>query len=95
MEWYDRREVIDCEPLIRDDIPILTTETIDEQALAASRVEIRFAYGTRSMVLFREIVEGLAAVRGVVPDAIDGASHALYVLPDEAAAYILAQADRS
>jgi pimeloyl-ACP methyl ester carboxylesterase len=88
LEWYDRREEINSEPLVRDDIPILTTETIDEAALAAADVELRFAYGSRSMDVFREIVEHLAAVRGDVPDAIEDVGHALYFHPEEAATYI-------
>ena len=75
-----------------DDIPILTTETVDEAALAAARVDIRFAYGTRTMGMFREIVEHLAAIRGEAPDAIEGVGHVLYFYPAEAAAYIGARA---
>jgi pimeloyl-ACP methyl ester carboxylesterase len=88
MDWYDRREGRNAEPLVRDDIPILTTETVDEAALAAADVEIRFAYGTRSMGMFREIVGHLSAARGETPDAIGGVGHVLYFHPDEAAAYI-------
>jgi pimeloyl-ACP methyl ester carboxylesterase len=88
LDWYDRREVLNAEPLVRDDIPIVTTETVDEAALAEAELAIRFAYGTSSMGLFREIVEHLAAVRGEVPDAIEGVGHALYFYPDEAADYV-------
>jgi len=95
LDWYERREATNAEPLVRDDIPILTTETVDETALAASDVEFIFAYGTRSVSLFREIVEHLAAVRGEVPDAIDGVGHVLYVYPDEAATYVSALTGRS
>jgi pimeloyl-ACP methyl ester carboxylesterase len=95
MDWYDRREELDAEPLVRDDIPILTTETADEAAIAEARVEIRFAYGTSSMDLFREIAEHLAALRGDGPDAIEGVGHALYLYPEEAAAYIRAQTARA
>jgi hypothetical protein len=79
---------MNAEPLVRDDVPILTTEALDEAALAAARVDIRFAYGTRTMGMFREIVEHLAAIRGEAPDAIEGVGHVLYFHPDEAAAYI-------
>jgi pimeloyl-ACP methyl ester carboxylesterase len=95
MEWYARREEVNAEPLVRDDIPILTTEAIDAAALAASDVEIRFAFGTRSADIFREIVEHLAAVRGTNPDAIEGVGHALYFHPDAAAGYIGSWAARS
>jgi hypothetical protein len=80
---------------VRDDIPILTSETVDEAALAEARTEIRFAYGTRTMGMFREIVEHLAAVRGGVPDVIEGVGHVLYFYPDEAAAYIGARTGRA
>ena len=95
LAWYGRREATNAEPFVRDDLLILTTETIDEPALAASDVEVRFAYGTGSLSMFREIVEHLAAVRGAVPDAIDGVGHVLYFYPDEAATYVSARTGRS
>jgi hypothetical protein len=45
------------------------------------------------MGIFRVIVGRLAAVRGVVPDAVEGVGHALYLHPDAAAAYISAHSD--
>jgi pimeloyl-ACP methyl ester carboxylesterase len=95
MEWYDRREEVNAEPLVRDDILILTTEILDETALAASEVEVCFAYGTGSVAMFREIAAHLAGVRGEVADAIEGVGHVLYFHPDVAAAYIDSRARRS
>jgi hypothetical protein len=92
LEWYARREAMNAEPLVRDDIPILTAEVVDESAIAASRVELRFSCGTRSMGIFARIAEHLAALRGTRPDTIEGASHALYLQPDLAAAYITSHA---
>jgi pimeloyl-ACP methyl ester carboxylesterase len=95
LEWHARRETGNAEPLVRDDIPILTTETVDEAALSAADVEVIFSFGAGTMDIFREIVEHLAAVRGDVPDVIDGVGHVLYFHPDEAAAYIRARDGRA
>lgn len=87
-EWYDRRGDLDAEPLVRDDIPIITAETPDAAALAALPTDLRFAHGTDSPAIFREIVVRLAAMRGTIPDVLKGMGHMLYFHPDEAAAYI-------
>jgi pimeloyl-ACP methyl ester carboxylesterase len=88
MEWHSERENIDAEALVVDDIPILTRELVDEDVLAATPVEIRFAFGTASMAIFSEIATHLAAVRQGKPDPIDGAGHGLVYDPALAAAYI-------
>jgi hypothetical protein len=88
-EWYASREELNAEPVVRDDIPILTTETVDEAGLASTPVEVRFSHGTQTGAVFRDIATRLAAVRGDVPDVIEGAGHALYLHPDAAAAYLL------
>jgi pimeloyl-ACP methyl ester carboxylesterase len=87
-EWHARREAMNAEPFVRDDVPLLTTEDVDETALANCTVAMRFSYGSRSGPLFRDIAAHLASVRGDTPDVIDGAGHALYLAPALAAAYI-------
>ena len=87
-EWYGRREEGNAEAFVRDDVAIMTDEILDEAALAASPVEVRFAHGTRSPSVFRTIAEHLDAVRGRTPDVIEGAGHALYLEPDLAASRI-------
>ncbi len=87
-DWYARREAANSEAMVRDDIPILTAEQIDEASLASLPVEVRFAHGTGSPALFRDIATRLAAVRGDAPDVIEGVGHALYFHPEAAAAYI-------
>ena len=94
MEWHAEREAADTEALVVDDIPILTRELVDEVGLANAQVDIRFAYGTASLPIFRDIATHLAALRSSTPDAIDGADHLLMHFPDAAAAYIRTQADR-
>jgi pimeloyl-ACP methyl ester carboxylesterase len=91
--WYERREVANAEALVRDDIPILTTEPVDEASLAAATVELRFAHGTTSPGVFREIAAHLAAVRGAGPDIIQAAGHAIYVQPDLLTDYIRAHGE--
>ena len=82
------REAANSEAMVRDDIPILTAERIDEDSLASFAVEVRFAHGTRSPALFRDIATRLAAVRGDAPDVIERVGHALYFHPEAAAEYI-------
>jgi pimeloyl-ACP methyl ester carboxylesterase len=91
-EWYVLREEIDAEALVRDDLPILTEEVVDEGLLAAAAADIRFSFGTESLPIFRRIATHLAAVRGSRPIAVDGVGHLVYHDPDLAAAHIRAQA---
>jgi pimeloyl-ACP methyl ester carboxylesterase len=90
--WYAHREQLDAEAMVRDDLPILTGELVDEGGLAAAPVDIRFSSGSQSPTLFRDIVAGLAAVRSQTPDVLEGVSHLAYYSPDAVAAYIAAHA---
>jgi hypothetical protein len=90
--WYARREAANAEPFIRDDVPLITSQVVDETAVAATGAAIRVACGSRSAPLFRDIATHLAAVRGGVADVIEGAGHALYLAPGLAVAYVQAQA---
>ncbi len=87
-DWYAAREVIDAEALVRDDVPILTRERVDDADLAAAHVDLEFSFGTRWNGLFREIATRLAEASGGSPTAIDGVGHLLCFHPDAAAAYI-------
>jgi pimeloyl-ACP methyl ester carboxylesterase len=93
--WYTEREDGNAEALVRDDIPILTRERVDEGELASATVDIRFSYGANSLSIFREITAHLAALRGATPDAIEGVGHGIYYHPDAAAAYIRSQSELS
>ena len=90
--WYEAREEGNAKSLLRDDIPILTFETVDEAALASAPADIRFSFGSKTIPAMRDISTRLAAVRDTVPDVIDGIGHFLYYFPDTVAAYIRAQA---
>ncbi|HSW41536.1 MAG TPA: alpha/beta hydrolase [Patescibacteria group bacterium] len=87
-DWYGQREELNAEAMVRDDIPILTAEGVDEALLAATPVDLRFSYGSETNAIFRDIAVRLAAVRGEVPEVIDGVGHAIYLHPDAAAAYL-------
>jgi pimeloyl-ACP methyl ester carboxylesterase len=87
-EWYALREEVDAEAFVRDDLPILTEEVVDEDALASAAVDFRFLFGTDSMPLFRQIAISLATLRGSRAIAIGGIGHLLYCQPDTAAANI-------
>ena len=87
-DWYTHRERSNAEAFVRDDIPILTREVLDERRLSSTPTDIRFSYGADSIPLFRQIASQLAVVRGSDADGIEAVSHALYWYPDEAAAYI-------
>ena len=87
-DWHGRREELNAEAMVRDDIPILTAEAVDEASLAATPVDMRFSFGSKSDAIFRDIAVGLAAVRGGVAEMIDGVGHAIYLHPDAAAAYL-------
>jgi pimeloyl-ACP methyl ester carboxylesterase len=92
-DWYAAREEMDAEALVRDDIPILTREVVDDADLAAASVDIGFSFGTRSNPVFGEIAARLAAAYGGMPIAIDGVGHLLNFHPDEAATYIRSSAE--
>jgi hypothetical protein len=89
--WYDEREEGNAETLLRDDLPILTAELVDEAQLASSAADIRFSFGTRTRPIFRSIAEHLAAVRNTTPEVLEDVGHFLYYHPEEAAAYVRAQ----
>ena len=90
-EWYAEREELNAEALVVDDVPFLSRELVDEEALRAAPVDIRFAFGTASVPIFREIATQLAGVRNAAPDAIDGVGHLMTYAPEAAAAYIRSQ----
>lgn len=92
-EWYAEREAGNAEAFVRDDVPVLTAEPVDETWLASGAVDVRFAFGTDSPRLFRDIATHLAALRGGEPDVIAGAGHAIYLSPEIAARYLLAHSD--
>ena len=87
-DWFSRREEGNAEAFVRDDIPLLTAEVVDEASLALVAVDLRISHGTASPPVFREIAAHLAAVRGGKPDVIAGAGHAVYFQPDLIADYI-------
>jgi pimeloyl-ACP methyl ester carboxylesterase len=87
-EWYAERDEGNAEALIRDDLPILTREPVDEAQLASCAVDIRFSHGTASPPIFRSIATRLAEMRGDAPDTVAGTGHLLVYQPDIAAAYI-------
>jgi pimeloyl-ACP methyl ester carboxylesterase len=89
--WYDAREEGNAKTLLLDDIPILTSETVDEALLALAPANIRFSYGSRTLPAMRQISTRLAEVRGTVPDVIDDIGHFLYYYPETVAGYIRAQ----
>ncbi len=65
-DWYGQREELNAEAMVRDDIPILTAEAVDEASLAATPVDVRFSHGSETSAIFRDIAVRLAAVRGGV-----------------------------
>jgi pimeloyl-ACP methyl ester carboxylesterase len=87
-EWHAQREEINAEAFVRDDVPFLTAESVDESALASCPVDVCFSSGSETMAVFRDIAVHLAAVRGAAPDVIDGVGHAIYLDPEQAATYI-------
>jgi pimeloyl-ACP methyl ester carboxylesterase len=89
-DWYGQREELNAEPMMRDDIPLLTAEPADEASLASTPVDVRFACGSETSAVFRDIAVHLAAVRGGVAEVIPGVGHALYLHADAAAAYLRA-----
>ena len=92
-DWYAEREDGNAEALVRDDIPIVTRELVDEEQLASATVDIRFSYGANTLPVFREISAFLAGLRGATPDAIEGVGHSIYYHPEAAARYIRSQGE--
>lgn len=86
-DWYAERMDGNAEAFIRGDLS-LTGELVDEAALAAVAVDVRFSFGTTSLAVFREVAERLAAVRGETADRLEGVGHASYFSPAAIAAYI-------
>ena len=66
----------------------VTAERIDEADLASAAVDIRFAFGTRTRPIFREVTLHLAAVRDTTPHIVRQVGHVILYQPDAAAAYI-------
>ncbi len=89
--WYDEREEGNAKTLLLDDIPILTSETVDKAAVASAPADIRFSFGSKTIPAMRDISTRLAAVRGTVPDVLDDLGHFAYYYPDTVAAYVRAQ----
>jgi len=97
LEWYIDRGATLAENFIRDDLP-RTREDVDPVALRACGADIRFAFGTGSSPVFREITETLTRARhrtGTpdpgLPDAIAGAAHLAYLTPEPIVDYIRAR----
>lgn len=86
--WYGEREDGNAESIMRDDIPILTRELVDEDQLASAAGDIRFAFGTMTRPIFRQVTVHLARVRGTQAEAVDGVGHVVVYQPGTAAAYI-------
>jgi pimeloyl-ACP methyl ester carboxylesterase len=91
-EWFAKRADSNAESLLRGDLP-LTGEIVEIDAVASCPAGVRFAYGTASLPVFREITTRLAAARGTTPDALEGMGHSLFYDPDTAATYIRRFAD--
>lgn len=89
--WYDQREDGNAESIMLDDIPILTRELVDEGDLASATVDIRFAFGTMTRPIFRDVTVHLARVRDRQPDVVEGVGHVILYQPETAAAYIRAR----
>lgn len=86
--WFARREDLNAEAFVRDDLSRVAGGDVDRSALATIRVDTRFSYGSRSARMFRDIATTLAAVRGATPDVIEGVDHAIYRHPGAVATYI-------
>jgi pimeloyl-ACP methyl ester carboxylesterase len=87
-DWYRQREELNAEPFLRDDLPFITAEAVDQAGLASTPVAVQFVHGSETGAAFRDLTARLAAVRGGLPDVIDGAGHAVYLRPDAAATYL-------
>lgn len=86
-EWFALRADSNAESLIRGDL-LLTREPFDQGAVAHCPTNLRFAYGTVSLPVFRGIATRLAACRAEAPDALEGVGHGVYYHPDRTADYL-------
>jgi pimeloyl-ACP methyl ester carboxylesterase len=86
-EWFVSRADANAEALIRGDL-LLTRETFDLEAVSDCPINLRFAYGTASLPVFRGIATHLAACRKELPDALEGLGHSVFYHPDPTANYI-------
>jgi pimeloyl-ACP methyl ester carboxylesterase len=73
LEWYTERGAALAENFIRDDLP-RTLESVDPVAPGASNARIRFAFGTDSSPVFREIAETLTRARQRAGAAVPGSA---------------------
>lgn len=94
-EWYWERGSANAEPLLRDDVPLMSHEIADEAELATADADIRFAFGSQTTPIFRAISTHLAAVRHDPPDVIEGVTHTVHYWPDQIAAYIARAGDQA
>jgi pimeloyl-ACP methyl ester carboxylesterase len=85
--WFVSRADANAEALIRGDL-LLTRETFDLEAVGDCSTNLRFAYGTASLPVFRGIATHLAACREETPDALEGLGHGVFYHPDPTAQYI-------
>ena len=86
-EWFAQRADTNAESFIRGDLP-LTGERFDLEAIANCPVRVRFAYGTASLPVFRDIASRLATARGEKADVLEGMGHSAFYEPDSTAAYV-------
>jgi pimeloyl-ACP methyl ester carboxylesterase len=86
-EWFAQRADTNAESFIRGDLP-LTGERFDLKAIANCPVRVRFAYGTASLPVFRDIASRLATARGEKADVLEGMGHSAFYDPDSTAAYV-------
>ena len=86
-EWFARRADASAEAFIRGDL-LLTRESFDLEAVGDCPANLRFAYGTASLPVFRGITTHLAARRAELPDALEGMGHSVFYHPDQTASYI-------
>ena len=84
LDWYGERGRALAENFVTDDIPA-TGELADLDALAASGVELHYAYGSASNPAFRDVVEALSRR---APDRIEGAGHVAFHTPELIADYL-------
>lgn len=77
-EWYWERGSANAEPLLRDDVPLMSYEVADEAALATADADIRFVVGSQMTPIFRAIPTHLAATRNDTPDVIEGVTHTVH-----------------